>query len=194
MTHVRIGSAITKQTTSLEDATTQLEHAGETVGGIDISGSTATLCLLPTSAPLRPCWITLKGRTPDLEGARQIGLQIAEVTRSPATNGTTAIWIEQPYGQLSSVGALMRTAGALAAGINPTIPVDLISANEWRRILGIRLGKGAKERAQAWAHAQLVTGLAGTAVEVLRDHNAADSYGIAYSILVSRAAYQKENQ
>lgn len=156
------------------------------VAGIDVSGTTAMICLVPVSQPLWPRWLLLKAGTPGLLAGREIGAQAAIAGSRGVFDGCSVAWIEEPFsGSMHSVRALNRTIGALAAGLPRSMALSEISASSWRSLLGIKGGPGSKERAQQWAVSELHSSGRQAWERVSRDHNAADAYGIARAILTA---------
>lgn len=164
------------------------------VAGIDVSGTTAMICLVPVSQPLQPRWLLLKATAPGLCSSREIGAQAAIAGARGVFAGCTVVWIEEPFsGSMHSVRALNRTIGALAAGLPRSITLSEISAQSWRTVLGIKNGPGSKERAQQWATAELSQSADPLRARdrVMRDHNAADAYGIARAVIEASRQHQE---
>lgn len=183
------GGGITPNRSALQEANDETRAGLETVCGVDVSGSDAVLCFVPVTQPLAPIWIPVKARASGPAGAREIAAQTLEAFSTVAAGGCTSVWLETPFTpQPKSAYQLGRTIGAVAAGVPTSISLDEISANEWRKILGVKLGSGSKQRAQWWAIDQLAGRGSPQSMVHSSDHHS-DSYGIARAILESRRLY-----
>ena len=108
--------------------------------GLDISSHALDACFLGGA----PTW-----RRYDLDQGQSRFIEARTVAnlitwRDPAQ---TQVVVEHPFGAHRTTALFNQVIGAFKAGVHPDALVWEVSAQDWRKELAIKLGKGEKERA-----------------------------------------------